>query len=371
MITRILRSLTGPGLDDPDPERRIEALDRQDPPLEADALAEFARTDPEPTVRAAAVARIDEAPALLELMDHAETEAVARDRLEARISEGLDVEALLADLSDLAALRHLLDATPADRATLVLERIVDEDVLADVAGHHRLAPIRAAAAARVVEEDALRRVARAAQERDKDVSRSVRERLDALRDARAVGEEVTARIAQLAAEAAPLVRVEEEPHTAERLALLRRNRDEALARLEATTEVFERFRQPPLPTPPELEALDAAIASVDARLAAEQAATEALEQEAASARERDALLVTLADGLERLLEQVTGRIAEGGAVTTERGPLVSALDVEDARWADALGEAEAASEVVQRRNGTRARLDALVRAFDGWLLPCA
>jgi hypothetical protein len=367
MITRILRSLTGPGLDDPDPERRIEALDRQEPPLEANALAEFARTDPEPSVREAAIARIDEAPALLELMDHAETEAAARDRLEARITADLDVTALLADLDDLAALRHLLDATPVDHAAAVLERIDDEDVLADVAGHHRLSPIRAAAAARVVEEEALRRVARAAQGRDKDVARSVRERLDALRDARSTGEEVAARLGQLAAEAAPLARVEEEPHAAERLALLQRHRDEALARLDETAPVFERFRQPALPRPEALAALNADLDRVGARLRAKQEAAENLEREAQSARERDAQLLALADGLERLLDQVTARISEGSAVSTERGPLVSALDVEDARWRDALGDGDAKGDAVARRDATRARLDALVRAFDGWL----
>jgi ferric-dicitrate binding protein FerR (iron transport regulator) len=87
-------------------------------------------------------------------------------------------------------------------------------------------------------------------ERDKDVSRSVRERLDALRDARAEGEAAGARVEQLAGEAAALASTEDTSHLAERVALLRRHREEALEKLAATTPVLERFGLPTCRRPP-------------------------------------------------------------------------------------------------------------------------
>ncbi|MEE4299693.1 MAG: DUF349 domain-containing protein [Pseudomonadales bacterium] len=367
MITRIIRSLAGPGLDDPDPTRRIEALDRQDPPLDPQALAELARTDPEPSVRAACVVRIDDAGTLLALMDATETEAIARSRLETLIAGGLDVEALLDTLANVAAVRHLLDAAPSGVAATVLARIDDEEVLAEIAAHHRLAPIRAAAAERVVSEDALRRVARGARERDKEVSRRVRERLDALRDARAEGEAAAARIEQLAGEATPLATTEDTAHLAERLALLRRHRDEALEKLAATTPVLARFGLEALPAPAALTRLDEALAAVDLRLESEQAALAAQQAADAAAEARRGELDGLVDALEVLLGQVDGRIAAGGAVSAERGPLLSALEVEDARWRDATDAAPAPEDVTTRRRELRDRLDALALAFDAWL----
>ena len=367
MITRIIRSLTGPGLEDPDPERRIEALDRQDPPLENDALAELARTDPEPSVRSACIARINDAALLLALMDLEETEAKARDRLETLISDGLEIDPLLAATASLAALRHLLDAAPIAAAPAVLARIEDEEVLAEIAVHHRLAPVRAEAATRVVGEDALRLVARGARERDKDVARTVKARLDALRDARASAREASDRIVALVPEAQALTRSQDETHILERLLRLERLRAECSEQIEATAQVTQAFRLEAIAAPTELSALDAAIAQVRGRIEAAQAESAAQAAADAAAQARTSTLAGLVDGLDTLVTQVTARIAGGASVAAERGPLAAAVELEDARWLDALGDAPAPDVIAQRRLTVRTRLDALLHAFESWL----
>ena len=367
MITRIIRSLTGPGLDDPDPERRIEALDRQDPPLENEALAELSRTDPEASVRSACIARIDDPASLLALMELEETETSARDRLEGLISGGLEIEPLIAGMQNLAALRHLLDAAPIAAAPAVLARIDDEEVLTEIASHHRLAPIRAEAAARVISEDALRVVSRGARERDKDVARTVKARLDTLRDARAAAQDASDRIIGLVPEAEALTRSEDETHLLERLMRLERLRAESVEQIEATAPVTEAFRLGAIAAPAELAILDAAIATVRDRLEAAAAAVAAQAAADAAVEERMAALTGLVDGLDTLVTQVTERIAGGASVATERGPLAAAIELEDARWLDALGDAPAPDELTQRRLAVRARLDALLGAFEAWL----
>ncbi|HSG89428.1 MAG TPA: DUF349 domain-containing protein [Pseudomonadales bacterium] len=368
MISRFLKNLSGPSIEDPDPSRRLRAIERLEADTPPDALAEFIRSEPDAGVRLACLQRIDDAPTLLELMDHPAAASAARDRLAALLDAGLDARALLDSLGDLAAIRNLLDATGAETHwRAVLERIDGEDVLTEIAGHHRLAAVRSAAAVRVIHEEPLRQLERVARERDKEVARAVRERLDALRGARAEVDSLGARIVQLESEARHLARAEEEPRLAERVEWLRGQRNETLAAIEALGAVFARFELPAPARPAAADDLDAHLASLDARRMAEVEAVEAVVAADAAVRERHAARTSVLDALERLAAQIGERLVDRERAIAERGTLETAVAFEDARWQHALeagdGDDPQTRELLARQTEIRARIQGLLDAL--------
>lgn len=364
MISRFLKTLSGPSLEDPDPDRRLRALERLADDTPPEALAEFAVAETDAGVRRACLARIDDAPTLLALMEQPLVQTQARDRLAALIDAGLDARALLAGLDDLALVRHLLDATNAQADwQAVLARLDGEDLLQEIAGHHRLAAVRAAAAERVIHEDALRNLERIARERDKDVARSVRERLDALRAARTSVETLGARFAELAAEARHLARAEDEPRLVERLEFLRGQCTEARAAFEALAPQFAAFELPAPELPPAAAELDTHLDSIAARLEAQARAEAEAEAAEQALRERQQRLETVLAGLERLAGQLAARLAEGDSALSERGALEAAVAMEQARWTDSLGDEPAPPPLARRHEDTSTRLAGLLNAL--------
>jgi hypothetical protein len=365
MISRFLKNLTGPSLEDPDPERRLRAVERLGPETPAEDLAEFVRGETDAGVRVACVARIDEAPILLALMEHEPANGAARDRLAALIEAGLDVPALLAQLDDLALIRHLLDATSAEADwQAVLGRIDGEDLLAEIASHHRSSPVRAAAAARLVHEDALRQVERIARSRDKDVARSVRERLESLRTARQQADTLLARLRELAAEAGTLARSEEEARLAARMERLRGQRDAVVGEHADLAAAFAPFEQTPPPLPDELVALDRNLQTVADRIAAAAEAERAEQDRLAAEAARHETLVAAAGTMERLATELTGRLALSGTPQAEISSVRSALELEEARWRDALGDDPAPAGLAERQAEARARVDRQLAVLD-------
>ena len=365
MISRFLKNLTGPSLEDPDPGRRLHAVERLGPDTPAEDLAEFVRGETDAGVRAACIARIDEAPLLLALMEHEPANAAARGRLTALIDAGLDVPALLAQLDDLALIRHLLDATSREADwRAVLGRIDGEDLLTEVAAHHRSPAVRAAAASRVVHEDSLRQVERIARTRDKDVARSVRERLETLRTARQQAEALIVRLRELATEAAALARNEEEPRLAGRMEWLRGQRDAVVGEHADLAAAFAPFEQTPPPLPDELAELDRHLQTVADRIAAAAEAERAEQARLAAEAERRETLAAAAGTMERLATELTERLALSGTPQAEISSLRSALELEEARWRDALGDAPAPPGLAERQAEARARVDRQLAVLD-------
>jgi hypothetical protein len=365
MITRLLNPFAGPTVDDPEPERRLRAVERLDPVEGLPVLLRVAREDDDDGVRRAAVARVDAVPELLGLMESEAVAATARDRLAALVEDGLDVPALLTELDDLALLRHLLDAvTQRPHWEAVLARIEDEEVLAEIAVHHALAPVRDAAARRVRGEDALRAVERRVRERDRAVARAVRERLETLRAARQTLEAADARLAELAAEALRLAASEDEPRLPERLGWLRDQVAVTLARGEGAVPVFAEFALAAPDRDGPRNAAENALARLAARVEADaealrRAEAEAAEREARAARQRD-----LVEALARLAEDLETRLGTDEDVASATGALRAAVTLEDGRWEEAAADPQPEAALAERRRRLRQALETDLAALE-------
>jgi len=147
---------------DPDPTVRCAALERLD---DLDLLRRIAAEDPDSGMRAAAERRYR---ALL--ADPAASGPLLADRLE-RLQRDLD-----ADLLDYL-LRHAVE--PELRLAL-LDRMDAEPALADIAQRDSHPDVRLAAAERVQDPELLAQIPRHSRNRDKRLHRRTRERLDAL-----------------------------------------------------------------------------------------------------------------------------------------------------------------------------------------------
>ncbi|MEE4383583.1 MAG: DUF349 domain-containing protein [Pseudomonadales bacterium] len=365
MITRLLNPFAGPTVDDPEPERRLRAVERLDPLEGLPLLLRVAREDGDERVRRAAVARIDAVPELLALMESGEVAAAARERLAALVEDGLDIAALLTELEDLALLRHLLDAV-AQRShwEAVLARIDDEEVLAEIAVHHALAPVRDAAARRVRGEEALRAVERGVRERDRAVARAVRERLETLREARQTLEEADARLAELAGEARRLAASEDEPRLPERLGWLREQVAATLARGEAAVPVFAEFALPAPERDGARSDADAALDRLAARVEADAEALRRAEAEAAERAARAARQRELVDALARLAEDVETRLGTEADLVNATGALRTAVALEDGRWEEAAADPAPEAALADRRARLREALEADLAALE-------
>jgi hypothetical protein len=183
----VLNRLFGSALHErAEPAQRILGIQELAP--DSEVLAQLVRTDPAAEVRAAAAARCVDLGALAAAWQ-AETEPDVRAALVASLGK------VLADTPDAAAAQALLaaddcaDAIRAavahhtqddERRSLAIAAIRDENVLVDVALGAAHAPTRLAAAERVHAPEPLRRMAEAAQDKDRGVARIARRRLDAL-----------------------------------------------------------------------------------------------------------------------------------------------------------------------------------------------
>ncbi len=156
--------------------------------LAADApqIAQLLRDDPAPEVRAAAAERASDVAALSAALQ-TEADPAVRTAIVRGLGSAIaaDVETAPGHL-DAPWCNDAVRAAVADSAhdealrTRALDAIADESVLADLALTGAHAPTRLAAAERVKSTDLLRKIAEAAQDKDRGVARSARKRVEAI-----------------------------------------------------------------------------------------------------------------------------------------------------------------------------------------------
>jgi hypothetical protein len=144
---------------------------------DAAELAQLLRADPSAEVRAAAARRCADR-ALLAAAWSAEAEPQVREALVGSLAAALDA---LAD---------------GDARRAAVEAIGEQALLAEIALSAPHAPVRLAAAERVTDEGALRRLAERAQERDRGVTRIAKQRIDAIERRAAQAEKADVLLAQ-------------------------------------------------------------------------------------------------------------------------------------------------------------------------------
>ncbi len=185
-------------------------------PPDSDLLAQLLRADPAPEVRAAAARRCAD-PQALDRALQAETDAEVQAAIATRLGS------LLAEETDAAAARALLttehctDAVRAEvaqhaqdegRRRIAIEGIRDENVLVELALGASFAPVRIAAAERVLAPEQLRRLADAARDKDRGVARLARQKLDAMKhraEQAAVADAILAQAEALVAQPGPIL----------------------------------------------------------------------------------------------------------------------------------------------------------------------
>lgn len=182
-----------------DPEIRRKALESGATPVEA--MVKAAREDEDPGVRRCAVERLDDLE-LLAMLAASEPLPAIREAASTRqqellagpLSAGLPLEPRLETLRDVRSpelCEYLVSqAQVAEIRMAALEQVKETAVLCAVAVEDPVAAVRRAALDRVEDPRGWERVAREARNKDKQVSRLARERLDAWQKARADQESV-------------------------------------------------------------------------------------------------------------------------------------------------------------------------------------
>lgn len=210
MVSRLFR---GAAHLDADPARRVEGV--AELPPESDEVAALL-ADPAPEVRLAAARRCASAPALV-----AAWEKEAEDAVRTALASALGVELARAPDAALAAAFLGSDGCPdavradvarhagdADRRRVAIAAIRDEATLVELAITGGHAETRKTAAERVHTTEGLRRIADAAEHKDRGVARLARKRIDAMaaqgnRDAEA--DAILAELEALAAKPGPIL----------------------------------------------------------------------------------------------------------------------------------------------------------------------
>ena len=141
-----------------DPAQRV--LGVAELPPESAELVQLLRADPEADVRAAAARRCGDSAALV-----AGWQADAEPQVRAAIVESLG---------------RWLDSVDGERLRAAVEGIAEQALLVELALGAAHAPVRMAAAERVSDEDALRRLAEGAKDKDRGVARLAKQRVEAI-----------------------------------------------------------------------------------------------------------------------------------------------------------------------------------------------
>ncbi|MBY5926466.1 MULTISPECIES: DUF349 domain-containing protein [unclassified Halomonas] len=192
-MSGLLRRLFSPRWRHPDPKVRRDAAERLDPHGQRDALETLVQ-DPEPEVRQAAVARLEDPQQLLALRARHGSRELDRQLISLLIGRqgGIELsqrQRLVDGLDDPQLLEQI--ALQGDNQQLrlsALARLDDEQALIRQACDNGIAAVRHAAAERVTSEEGLKQLVQAAR-RDRHVARNAKERLGRLRaDADAVAE---------------------------------------------------------------------------------------------------------------------------------------------------------------------------------------
>jgi DNA repair protein SbcC/Rad50 len=236
MLSKLFRNRVR--FDELDPVARRQAVlditDAEIDALQAD-LAELARSDDDGTVRRAALERLRDVDQLSALLGHDDTEiaAAAAAALAARATADASASGLL-ELPGVreAALRSARDPAEAE----ALAAALDDLATVRLALECRNAKVRLALAERVYREDALTELERHSRDRDKNVHRLARTRLDDIKHARAEQARGLERVLQLVGQLQSLSQIERLTLTRARLAHLRDDWLATLARLNAAQD---------------------------------------------------------------------------------------------------------------------------------------
>ncbi len=157
-----------------DPAQRVLGI--ADLPPESAELVQLLRADPAPEVRAAAARRCGDGAALL-----AGWRADAEPQVRTAIVESLG---------------RWLDGVDGERLRAAVEDIGEQGLLVEIALSAPHAPVRLAAAERVVDERALRRLADGAKDKDRGVARLAKQRVEAIERRVTQAEQADALLAQ-------------------------------------------------------------------------------------------------------------------------------------------------------------------------------
>jgi len=157
-----------------DPAQRV--LGVAELPAEAAELLQLLRADPAAEVRAAAARRCGDGAALI-----AHWQADAEPQVRAAIVESLG---------------RWMDGVDGEKLRAAVEGIGEQGLLVDLALGAAHAPVRLAAAERVSDEGALRRLADGAKDKDRGVARLARQRIDAIERRATQAEQADALLAQ-------------------------------------------------------------------------------------------------------------------------------------------------------------------------------
>jgi DNA repair protein SbcC/Rad50 len=271
MLSKFFR--TRVRFDDLDPvSRRQAVLDIPDPDLEglqAD-LAELARTDDDAAVRKAAVSRLRAVDLLAQLLRGADQDVA--NLAAAALAAHASADPERADLLELpgvraAALRNARDPAEVDR----LAGPLDDLTTARLALENRNAKIRLVLAERVFAEEALNDLERQSRDRDKNVHRLARTRLDEVKHARAEQQRALERAAQLLDQLETLAHVEPAGSSVARLTHIRDDWRANLARLQDAHVQLQRYRAPVQTLPERFERFESLAEELQRRRAAREA----------------------------------------------------------------------------------------------------
>lgn len=209
MFSRLFR----PKWEHPDAKKRLQALLEGEVPTEA--LIELAGNDPDTAVRCQSIGQLDDLDPLGNLLKDANTEvseaaaarlcqllcqpAEQKPALEARVG-------FLRQTVETALLRQLArEAAAVEIREFALERVEDPELLITLAVDDPVASLRLKALERITDPQAWERVAQQTRNKDKNVSRLARQRLDAYNQEQAAlsaAEGICAELEQLAGESA-------------------------------------------------------------------------------------------------------------------------------------------------------------------------
>lgn len=162
------------------PEIRQQAVAELDDPA---LLLELVCTDPEPSVQMAALARIDQAPLLDELIGKKLTQPLhsqARlQRLQQLLPQSAALPEALTSISDETTLLHIIDLSDDPELTnTAIDRIENEQTRAELARQHPIAKARLHAAQSIRSLDVLEQLMQTSKGRDKAVFRHCKNLLD-------------------------------------------------------------------------------------------------------------------------------------------------------------------------------------------------
>ena len=172
-----------------DPTVRRESLDQLDA-ADSDSqtiIIELASNDPDVTVRTAAIAKLTDLAALRELLDaNGDSAEAIRVAAESRLSELLEqdavsdiaVRALLASHAPRLAVSIASCSVAKTQREMALDAITEESSLLDVVQQTRSHDTRLAAASRLTHHDTIRAALTAVRSRDKVVAKQLQQRLD-------------------------------------------------------------------------------------------------------------------------------------------------------------------------------------------------